>query len=550
MFMVAALAVALAFVWPLFGIGWYQNHDMVAYPVRAVEYVAGWRSGAIWPRWAPDLYGGYGCPLFNFYAPGLFIVSGLMILMGASATLALKLTLVLFTAVGAVCAFGVVWGECKRADAALVAATVFVFMGYHLTLVYVRGDLAEYCATCLTPAVLWSYRALGRVGPSRLLPVALAAALTHAATLLVHTLTGQWLTEFVLGIVGYTAWVSWRAGDRARAQIIFVTFTCACAMTAVYALPALLERPLVHIERMTAGGLATQRNVIEDLRLLHTRGFFYVGRAIELLPLLALASMVRRRRALGDVITWTLLSVAMVLLMSRFAAPLWQWLPFGSYIQFPWRLLSFLSLFAALAWGAAWRWLVPSRTAVAWPLAIVVAAAVTYDGWQNLPATIAPLPSTQVPTTAAEIGHGIYSTVISDEYLPRTAAARPMVPLRAFSLSIDNATVDSLLRSGTGYKLEVGAGDGASVELRGFWFPGWRVITRSGPTAATLEPSPLGYLRLKLPQKGYYRLLVQFQLTPLRAAATVTSYFATAVLLFAVQLLRRRARDVPPPSTA
>ena len=82
---VGALLASVGFAWRLFDAPWYQNHDMLAYPVRAVEYVAGWKAGALWPRWAQDLYGGYGSPLFNYYAPGLFVAAGVLMLVGASA---------------------------------------------------------------------------------------------------------------------------------------------------------------------------------------------------------------------------------------------------------------------------------------------------------------------------------------------------------------------------------------------------------------------------------------------------------------------------------
>ena len=112
--------------------------------------------------------------------------------------------------------FAAVKAETDRADAALVAAALFAFMPYHVTLVYVRGDLAEY------GAVSGAVRDLGvpharASRAARYAPLRALAAGTHAATLLVHTLTGQWLTEFLALIVGWTAWRSHRAGDRGRA---------------------------------------------------------------------------------------------------------------------------------------------------------------------------------------------------------------------------------------------------------------------------------------------------------------------------------------------
>ena len=125
-------------------------------------------------------------------------------------------------------------------------------------------------------------------------------------------------------------------------------------------------------------------------------GFFYVGRAMLLLPLVAALAMVRRRALVARVWGWTALALLPILAMIHSAAPLWSWLPFGAYIQFPWRLLGFVSLFGAIAWGAAWADLIPARPALAWPLAVVVCAAVAFDGWGNLPRVV-PLSDVQVP---------------------------------------------------------------------------------------------------------------------------------------------------------
>lgn len=534
-----SVATGAWFVRPLFHSAWYENHDMVSYPVRAIEYVVGWREGSWWPRWAPDLYGGFGCPFFNFYAPGLFIASGALMLTGLTATTALKVALVLFTALAATAMIGAVHGETRRYDAAAVAAVAFVFMGYHLTQVYVRGDLAEYCAICLSPAVVWAYRALGRVDSRRLPALGVIAALAHAATLLVHTITGQWLTEFVFVIDAVMVWRCWRHRERPRALAIALTFVCACGLTAIYSIPALLDRPEVHIDRMTVGSLATTRNMIR-VGWLFERGFFYVGEALMLLPVVAAAAMVRRRAFVPRVAGWTLLAFVPILTMPAIAAPLWAWLPFGAYIQFPWRLLGFVSLFGAIALGASWAELIPARLALAWPLAVIACAGIAVDGWHSLP-RIVPLTEAQVPQSATQIAHGIYSTVISDEYVPRVVVVKPSNPQPQYVLAASNVRVESALRSGTGYRLEVSADGPGSVDLRAFWFPGWKVRSRGSATEPTVGPSPLGYLRLHLPERGHYYALVYFGTTALRAAATTASLLSLLVLVLGLRRLRRAA---------
>ncbi len=531
-----ALACATFFIFPLFQTTWLQTHDWLAYPVRAIEYVAGWRSGAWWPRWAPDLYGGFGCPFFNFYSPGFFIVSGSFMLAGFSACVALKLALIAFTAVGALGVFGLAYGETGRSDAAAVAMFLFVFMGYHITQIFVRGDLAEYSAMCAAPAALWAYRAMGRVAPRRWLVVGLAAAFAHSSALLQHTLTGQWLTQFLFVVGGVTAWQAWRRGETARAFAIGVIFVAACGMTALYALPALVERPLVHIDRMTEGVLATERNTIK-LAGLGDIGFYARGKALMLLPLVAVAALVRRRRVVADVVAWTLLTAGVVLSLLEFAGPLWRVIPFGRYMQFPWRLLGFVSIFGAVAWACAWRELIPRRRVLAWPLAGIVCVAVAADGWRNRPVYAAMPPP--IPNTSAEVVRTVQTTVISDEYLPRTATSYPKV-MKGFVVG-STATVDLTLRSGTGYKLDLSSGDGF-VDLRALWFPGWKVQTLSGPAHAFVEPSPVGLVRVRLPVTGAYRVRVYFGTTPLRATATAISLLS---LLLLVVLLRRLSHAQP-----
>src|SRR5207302_8333367 len=122
---------------------WWASHEKYWYPVRVAEYVAAWRAGAWYPRWCPDLFGGYGYPFFNYYPPGVFAFAGALVALGLSTTAALKATVAAFACAGGAGAFGLIRGETRRSDAALVGALVFVALPYRATDLFVRGDLAE-----------------------------------------------------------------------------------------------------------------------------------------------------------------------------------------------------------------------------------------------------------------------------------------------------------------------------------------------------------------------------------------------------------------------
>ena len=45
-----------------------RQTDAELHVYRAAELGRTLRAGAVYPRWAPDLYLGYGYPIFNYYA--------------------------------------------------------------------------------------------------------------------------------------------------------------------------------------------------------------------------------------------------------------------------------------------------------------------------------------------------------------------------------------------------------------------------------------------------------------------------------------------------
>src|SRR5215467_10288873 len=50
--------------------------------VRLVEFDAAFRAADFFPTWSPDLYSGYGWPMFQFYAPLSYYAAEVPVLMG------------------------------------------------------------------------------------------------------------------------------------------------------------------------------------------------------------------------------------------------------------------------------------------------------------------------------------------------------------------------------------------------------------------------------------------------------------------------------------
>ena len=57
---------------------------------RLVEFDAAVRAGDLFPTWSPDLYTGYGSPIFQFYAPLTYYFAEVPVLIGFDYAAALK----------------------------------------------------------------------------------------------------------------------------------------------------------------------------------------------------------------------------------------------------------------------------------------------------------------------------------------------------------------------------------------------------------------------------------------------------------------------------
>jgi heat shock protein HslJ len=120
-------------------------------------------------------------------------------LLGAGATVALKLSVVFFSVVGTLAMYGLVLSESGRRDAAFLGAMAFVAMPYRFVCIFARGDLAETSAMALVPLAFWSYRTIGRAEGHRLALAGCAAAGPPTAAPSSAPLKGNWRIDSIDG---------------------------------------------------------------------------------------------------------------------------------------------------------------------------------------------------------------------------------------------------------------------------------------------------------------------------------------------------------------
>lgn len=538
--LVLVLAVAVGLWVPFARADWLVTNEGASYVWRTIEWATELRAGELYPRWCPDFYGGYGSPLFIFYAPVIYGLAGILTALSLDPFWALKAMTLLFSLVTGLGTYALVFGETRRRDAAFLGAVAYLAAPYRIANLYQRGDLGEFACIALLPAVLALYRAAAAVArPARARWLAASAAVIHAVTIMTHPVLGLWGTVLIGLVVAGTGVPLLRRGLWRRALLLVGALVCSQGLAAVYTIPAIAYRTATHTAEMVVGYYHAPDNWIPLKALFDSEqgglkiGWLLVSSAIAVV-LGLLINFRMGRRALG----WTFLTALLMAATHQRASWFWEpgRIPLAPFVQFPWRLFGPAALTASVMLGIAMAAIFERATESA-------RMAVAYAGAAALLLVVAwPSVNPEVRSTGGiasdsdALRQEIESATDADEYLPLAVAAPPVAPRHDLVARAEGATA-AVNSDGSHHALVVRADRGGAVlHLALYGFPGWTVETTSGPAQARLDADESGLLRIHLPAAGSYRLQLRFGATPAFRIGTFLSVLS--LLALCLYLLR------------
>lgn len=563
----------------LSGAGLPAGADTLLHVYRAAEMSRSQQHGALFPSWGEGFYGGYGAPLFHFYASLTYYLTSLLQVVGALDVLpALRVLIALaFLA----CSGGMYLFVRRRSGefGAALAALLYVYSPWLLyTEPYARGAYPELLSLAIFPFLLWRLDALrDRPTAANLVAVVLVqVALIHSHNLMAPVLTLVALAQMVFetALQGLAARkMDWRPLALASGAILL-----GAGAAATFWLPVLLESDTVHLENLTAVPTLDFRNHFVPLgELLAAPSWHDGGSANGLRNLtiagvaqwvVALAGLVatalffrrdglaRQPRALAGAIFFGLLAVLLIALMVPISMGVWERLPFLHVLQFPWRLLGPLAACLAIAGGAVGLWLVRPRArfqkgalALSLALPIVTALPLLYmpEGWRakEVDASLAAWHA-RVEELA------LLGATATHEFLPRDAHVFPGATTALMADYADGYPVDKLNRAGLppgssarlvhnspqAMAWQIDASSDFNAEILNFYWVGWRAEVDGEEVA--IRPSPHhGLITFPLPE-GRHRVRVFLGSTPARDLGRAVSALSLLLVAAAALALRRR----------
>ncbi|MGB8931576.1 MAG: 6-pyruvoyl-tetrahydropterin synthase-related protein, partial [Anaeromyxobacteraceae bacterium] len=528
---------------PLFGGGWYSNHELIRPIARALAAYHEVAAGDLYPRWVTTAYLGKGAPLFNFYSPAFSLLPAYAHALGLPLLLALKLEIFVLFAVGATGVY--LWVRRHLGHfGGLVASILYLFAPYHFVDVYVRGATAEFAALAPLGFLFWAIdELLERFSVRGLATLGLASAGIVLSHFLGALMIAPFAAAYALARAGVRR-VGWAALGRVTMGAIL-----GAALCAFYWLPALAEVNALSAERLrtnNTGYLSPYLHFVHPSQWFDTSwGFggsvpdpyvdemsFQVG-ALILVAVIASVLLSWHLERTGR--RFVLLSVALgcgaLWLTSAASRPWYVLLKPYEMVQFPWRFLGVVTLFMA-AGGGGFVCAITERRRVFGPVAAaaVAAAAVLLSVPHRRVMLEVPMED-ETATLDARVAADLFSAKFgnSDEYLPKDAGidAANSTPALPAPRGI-GVEVGAVRAGGTEVTFDVTAqaGEGIAV-VPWHFFPGWRA-TLDG-RAWPLKPGPDGLIALWVPE-GRHVARVRFGTTPPRVVGWLLAIAGLAAL--------------------
>jgi hypothetical protein len=562
---------------------------------RLVEFDAAIRAGDFFPTWSPDLYSGYGSPIFQFYAPLAYYAAEVPVLLGFDFATALKITqlLGLFASGLAMYRLGSTyfshWTAC-------LGSVFYMVAPYRFVDVFVRHSLTEHFAFIWLPLIVWgTARFISKYDRVGLTTGALATAaliFTHNGMALIGlpvcVAAGWALAILSQNVHESDRLVLWRRFGAAGAVAVL-----GVGLATFFWWPAMSGLALTRSEASLTGDYFDfHHHFVKGWEFLDPRWNFGVSAGdtgenpessggqmsfqIGLLHLLAgfgaLAMALCRWQGGGDAgrprATWSVLGVSLmaigVFMSSRFSQQVWESLPFVKYVQFPWRFLGLVVFGAAIcatALGDRFAALLTGRNRTAFVFAIgLVIVMVAYFPYYsqarflvlvrntNSLAFVSAAQLDALQSTGALIPFGL-STSISelrqnqesatslDDFLPRDVKQKPTQPPPQMIETDGGRVVETAQLHQNHYRSRVQMSGAGKAELFQFWFPGWQA-TVDGIRVGTAPSGTQAVVSCDVPA-GEHIVKFRYCGLPQRSTGIIVSIIAVAIGACALYLLRR-----------
>lgn len=507
----------LLFNIPSFHDGLFHVYDNVQ--VTRISAMYGELAGGQFPVSYLDSFGhGAGYFLFKYYSPLVYYLGSLFMTTGVSAIQAVKLIYLTMSGIGLIGAYILMHSITKTRLAASLGSLAFILAPYVYHDFFHRGSLPEASAMMLLPLTIW---ALLRIAQKQTLARVAIFGLLYGLVILSHTLTGV----MAGGMIGLYILLNIR--DKQRALTLIGGVVVGMAVAGMSLVPAILERGLIAYENnsfLTRGYLDHPVELQEQWFNQAPKGekSAYLGSTLMasllILTVLALWSPIFARKY--KLVWWVIgVSSLTLYLMSPSSFWIWERVIYLRYLQFPFRWLTVVTLFASMGYAMIIDYYHSYRSVVVlMALLLFIPLYLSRDYYQTLGYQYGINYSVDDPCQ---------TTTWADEYLSKWSQECLQSPIPQLVRVLDAGNqVEGIKVSLGGRRVEFEVRNAGGVEVAKYYFPEWRA--RDG-TGQALRVEPWGVHGLSKIEVREDNSRVVFEMVP--SLASQVGYLLTLLAL-------------------
>ena len=471
------VAVAILLFAPSLVIGTLTSHDSWLIGSWATQFSSLFRAGVLYPRWLPQSFDNVGAPTFYYTPPLAYWFDALVSAVSANLLpdrYRLSVSGVLLLSASGLAMHG--WLKTVTSPrAALYGALAYMAAPYHLIDHYVRGAYSEFAAYAVLPLVVLAIRQVAERRRFGFVFLAMA----YAGLSLVHLPTALLVSLTVLPM--YVLYRGWQLGEVRQALGFFVR--CALGgvlglgLAAIYLIPAVALQGWINSDhlwghehfRIETWFILTL--LLQD-RLFEHHFMVIVAYAVLAFGIAAVGVLTMAARAgvpqgwRSEAAFWAFVCLVCLLFVTGAVPWFWQ-LPLVDSVQFPFRLMTVVEFAAITALSLA-PW--PGRSRIASALFVVAVIVLVPAGldlgrlaWRQIEQTMT------VPDSVGD----------TEEFLPAGYGRNEYAPEELRVPTISCTPTPRVCRAVEepfgGLRIEVDGDAPATVVLRRFFFPAWRL---------------------------------------------------------------------------
>lgn len=513
---IVAVLISFFVVKPFLGVRFFYGHDAFLHLSRLILFDNSLREGCFYPRWIQDLAYGYGMPLFNYYPPFAYYFADVFHILGVGFPEAIVTTFIAGFVLSGIAMY-LFAREIIGDIPALVAAVAYIYAPYHLLDGYVRGAMPEFLAFIFLPLVYYSIlKANSRANYYPLI------SLSYALLILTHNITAFISTPFIFLFILLQK-------ERLKTTAFLLL---GLGLSAFYWLPAIAE--LGYINSSTTFNYA--EHFVYFFQLFEKKwGFgeslpgpndemsFQIGNIHLIFSLLTLYILYRGNKRLKKYVAYfTAVFLISIFFSLHYSKPLWDFIPFFDFVQFPWRFL-FIASFAASILAASFLTIFRKKMEIKAFSLLIASLFILYSA-PVLYIIPAPDDELELYTYQSLKEFGPTTTVGEHELLPRWVGNYSELRNR------DRISwPPGIIPQGCNrYYMEDNFTHAQNITLPIFYFPGWEVEINGA--RALLSPDKSGLITFYVPE-GYNRITISFEDTKIRTLARILSLLSTFFLV-------------------